>query len=49
MLEVLRHPFLKEFFNKSEIVEAPGKIRVEVDDNKKLNLKEYRALIYRFV
>lgn len=49
MLEVIKHPYLKEFYNKQEVIEAPSKIRVEVDDNTKLTLKEYRALIYKIV
>lgn len=49
MLEVVKHPFLKQFFNKQEIIEAEGKIRIEIDDNQKLTLKEYRGLIYKIV
>jgi mitogen-activated protein kinase 15 len=49
MLEVLKHPYLKEFYSKQEIVESESKIRIEVDDNQKLSLKEYRALIYKIV
>lgn len=49
MLEIIKHPYLKEFYNKQEVIDAPGKIRVEVDDNTKLSLKEYRALIYKMV
>lgn len=30
-------------------MEAEGKIRIEIDDNQKLTLKEYRALIYKIV
>lgn len=49
MLDIIKHPFLKEFFNKQEVIEAEGKIRIEVDDNKKLTLKEYRGFIYKIV
>ena len=43
MLEVLKHPYLREFYNKKEVIEAECRIRVEVDDNKKLNLRSTRA------
>ena len=49
MHEILKHPFLKEFYSKQEVIEAPSKIRIEVDDNTKLGLKEYRSLIYKIV
>lgn len=49
MLEVIKHPYLKEFYNKAEVISAPGKIRIEVDDNTKLTLKEYRTFIYKMV
>ena len=49
MHEILKHPFLKEFYSKQEVIEAPSKIRIEVNDNTKLGLKEYRSLIYKIV
>ena len=45
MLEVIRHPYLRDFYNKKDIIEADNRIRIEVDDNKKLNLKDYKGLI----
>ena len=49
MLDIARHPYLREFFSRKEMLECEAKIRVEVSDNTKLSLKEYRALIYRMV
>ncbi len=49
MLEIIKHPYLKEFFHKQDIIDAPGKIRVQINDNLKLTLKEYRGLIYKIV
>ena len=49
MLQVIKHPYMKEFFNKHEIVQAEGKIRIQIDDNQKLTLAEYRGLIYKIV
>lgn len=49
MLEFIKHPYLKQFYSKQEIIEGKGKIRVEIDDNKKLTLKQYRHLIYKIV
>lgn len=31
------------------MLDAPGKIRIEVNDNTKLSLKDYRGLIYKIV
>lgn len=49
MHEILVHPFMKEFFSKKEVVEASEPIIISIDDNKKLSLKDYRALIYDLV
>jgi hypothetical protein len=49
MQEILVHPFMKEFFSKKEVVEASEPIIISIDDNKKLSLKDYRALIYDLV
>lgn len=49
MHEVLQHPYLQEFYSADEIVNSESKIRIPVDDNKKLSLKDYRALIYKFI
>ena len=43
------HPFMKEFFTKKEVVDAAQPIIISIDDNKKLSLKDYRALIYDLV
>ena len=45
MLEVIRHPYLRDFYNKKDIIEADNRIRIEVDDNKKLNPKDYKGII----
>lgn len=49
MLQVIKHPYVKQFFNKYDILQAEGKIRIQINDNQKLNLAEYRGLIYKIV
>lgn len=49
MLEITKHAYLREFFNKKDNIECESKIRIEVSDNTKLSLKEYRSLIYKIV
>jgi hypothetical protein len=40
---------MQDFYCKSEITEAKQSIIIEIDDNKKLTLKDYRELIYNLV
>ena len=49
MLEIAKHPYLKEFYNKKEMIEGEGKIKLDISDNIKLGLKDYRNLIYKIV
>ena len=44
--QILTHPYLSEFYRKKELIESKGRIKVPVDDNQRLNLKEYRTIIY---
>lgn len=47
--EILRHPYLTQFRDtKSEII-SKKPISPPVSDNKKLNLKQYRNLIYESI
>lgn len=46
MLDVLKHPYLEEFYNPDEIIIAKGPIRADVSDNNKLSTKNYRQLIH---
>jgi len=43
----MKHPYLKEFYRKNDLIIETKKIRVSIDDNERLSLKEYRNLIYR--
>lgn len=47
MLDVLKHPYLEQFYNPDQIIVAKQKIKTNVDDNNKLTLKEYRSIIYK--
>lgn len=44
--EILRHPYLEKFHKTSEELDCYKIIYPPVSDNKKLNLKQYRNLIY---
>jgi hypothetical protein len=44
--ELLAHPYLTEFYSKKELLACVGKVRIAVDDNQRLSLKDYRNLIY---
>jgi mitogen-activated protein kinase 15 len=44
--EALRHPYLDQFHNPKEEVASKKVIQPPVSDNKKLNLKQYKQLIY---
>jgi mitogen-activated protein kinase 15 len=44
--EALRHPYLAQFHNTKEEVTSKKVIVPPVSDNKKLNLKQYKQLIY---
>lgn len=46
-MDVLKHPYLKEFYNPDDIIVSDTKIKVFVNDNQKLSLKDYRNLIYK--
>lgn len=47
MLDVLKHPYLEEFYNSDEIIVAKNPIKADVSDNQKLTIKDYRNLIYK--
>ena len=44
--EVLRHPYLSQFHNPRDEPSSRSIIQPPVSDNKKLNLKQYKQLIY---
>ena len=44
--EIMKHPYLKEFYRKEDMLVAERQVRVPIDDNQRLSLKEYRNLIY---
>jgi mitogen-activated protein kinase 15 len=44
--EALRHPYLSQFSNPKEEISSKKVIHPPVSDNKKLNLKQYKQLIY---
>ena len=44
--EIMKHPYLKEFYRKEDMLVAEKQVRVPIDDNQRLSLKEYRNLIY---
>ena len=48
-MEIAKHPYLKEFYSKKEMIECEGKIKLEISDSIKLGLKDYRNLIYEIV
>jgi serine/threonine protein kinase len=43
---ILAHPYLADFYNKKELVASESKVKVPIDDNQRLSLKEYRNIIY---
>lgn len=44
--QVLKHPYLLSFYNQKEDLASDKIIHPPISDNKKLNVKEYRKLIY---
>lgn len=44
--QILAHPYLADFYNKKELIPAESKVKVPIDDNQRLSLKEYRNIIY---
>lgn len=42
----MKHPYLIQFSNTKEEIESKKIITLPVSDNKKLNLKQYKHLIY---
>ena len=44
--EVLEHKYLKEFHKKEEEITCKEKIILNINDNDKLSLKNYRDAIY---
>ncbi len=44
--QILKHPYLSKFHCPKDEYEAPKIIYPPISDNKKLNLKQYRQLIY---
>lgn len=42
----MKHPYLKEFFDPADLNIHCKKIKLPIDDNRRLSLKDYRALIY---
>jgi len=45
-VEALRHPYLNEFHNPAEETVSESAIRVQIDDNIKFSVNEYRSKIY---
>lgn len=43
--ESLRHPFFKEFFKESDLVEYNGTIVLEINDDIKIDTEQYRTII----
>ena len=39
MLDILKHPYLREFYSAEDLILSDQKIKVSVDDNEKLTLK----------
>lgn len=44
--EILTHPYLSKFHSPEDEIDAGKTIYPPISDNKKLNLKQYRQLIY---
>ena len=49
MDEILKHPYVAQFRDIRTEIESRKSIRPPVSDNKKLNLKQYRNLIYESI
>ncbi|OMJ67750.1 hypothetical protein SteCoe_35001 [Stentor coeruleus] len=45
--EALEHPFVSDFHDSEEEMSCPYTIRIALDDNVKLSIKEYRDRIYQ--
>lgn len=35
----MKHPYLKEFFHKEDLIVSERQVRVPIDDNQRLSLK----------
>ena len=44
--QILTHPYLSQFYNKKELISSKVKIKIPIDDNQRLSLKDYRNTIY---
>ncbi|KAK2948539.1 putative Mitogen-activated protein kinase 15 [Blattamonas nauphoetae] len=47
--ESLEHPFLAKFHNEAEEPVCPHQIEMELDDDTKVNINEYRDALFRFI
>lgn len=47
--DILKHPYVAQFREKRTEIESRKSIRPPVSDNKKLNLKQYRSMIYESI
>ena len=47
--DILKHPYVAQFRDMRKEIESRKSIRPPVSDNKKLNLKQYRSLIYESI
>ncbi len=47
--DILKHPYVAQFRDMRTEIESRKSIRPPVSDNKKLNLKQYRSLIYESI
>jgi hypothetical protein len=47
MLDILKHPYMREFYSSEDLISSENKIKVLISDNQKLTVKEYRSLIYK--
>jgi hypothetical protein len=47
--DILKHPYVAQFREMRTEIESRKSIRPPVSDNKKLNLKQYRSLIYESI
>ena len=44
--EALKHPYLRDFHNEKEEISLNKVIQVNINDNTKITIKEYRDAIY---
>ncbi|CAG9328205.1 unnamed protein product [Blepharisma stoltei] len=44
--QALRHPYVAQFHNSDDEPACPNTIRISIDDNRKLTIREYRDRIY---